>query len=349
MNQKNADNRIVWLDILRTIAIVCVVVCHVSERFYFLEGNIAELSLPEQVIGFSIFSLGRVGGVPLFLLITGYLFLQRDYDNAGIGRFYKRNLLPLFLATEIWLVIYHFYKILFFHTPFSVKELAKSMLFFQDADGYLWYLPLIIGIYVFIPFIAIGLQKIDSKWFILPMVLVAFYLFVCPFLGGMRDVKLSLAFSGGTYGLYVIIGGLFAKGIFANMKKMYWCIGAVFSFAFTVLYQLYILYTGEVYPVWYDFAFLLLCGICIFGALRGTFEDSKQKGVWKMISESSFGMYLVHMIWIYAFMRYLPLEGIAEPVCVLIVVVSALLGSFVSVKVLSLIPAIAKGLFLIKR
>ena len=103
-------NRIIYLDIARTFAIIFVVLCHSVELIYKmnLQGWIS-ISLNARIFKTIVFTLGRIG-VPLFLFLTGYLLLNRKYDNdADIKKFYKKNLLPLIVTTEVWILIYNIY------------------------------------------------------------------------------------------------------------------------------------------------------------------------------------------------------------------------------------------------
>lgn len=78
---KNVINsqRSVAIDFLRVVAIVAVVCVH---------------SLPVPIIsgGGGFFASAAIGslskiGVPLFLIITGYLMLDRDYSGPKLKRF----------------------------------------------------------------------------------------------------------------------------------------------------------------------------------------------------------------------------------------------------------------------
>lgn len=91
MNGCNQEkNRIIYLDIARTFAIIFVVLCHSVELIYKmnLQGWIS-ISLNARIFKTIVFTLGRIG-VPLFLFLTGYLLLNRKYDNdADIKNFIK--------------------------------------------------------------------------------------------------------------------------------------------------------------------------------------------------------------------------------------------------------------------
>ena len=89
--------RILWLDYARCFAIICVVFIHSVERIYveYDAHEIANLAASSLWFRNIAFAIGRLG-VPLFLAISGYLLLDRDYSSADkIFKFYKHNLLPI--------------------------------------------------------------------------------------------------------------------------------------------------------------------------------------------------------------------------------------------------------------
>ena len=85
MSQQISRQRFVGIDVLRTFAILCVVLNHCTENIYALtlEG-LGGLSHISRVFGLSGFTLGRVG-VPCFLAISGYLLMDRDYSPPKGG------------------------------------------------------------------------------------------------------------------------------------------------------------------------------------------------------------------------------------------------------------------------
>lgn len=147
---KIKKDRIIYLDIARTFAIIFVVLCHSVELIYKmnLQGWVS-ISLNARIFKTIVFTLGRIG-VPLFLFLTGYLLLNRKYDNdADIKKFYKNNLLSLIVTTEVWILIYNIFLSLYNNKPFDTYSLIKEMLFLQKVPLMnMWYMPIIIGIYI---------------------------------------------------------------------------------------------------------------------------------------------------------------------------------------------------------
>lgn len=61
----------------------------------------------------------------------------------------------------------------------NILDILKSLLFFkQTAMSHMWYMPVIIGIYLFIPFIANALNHTEIRSMYIPLMIAFIYLFV---------------------------------------------------------------------------------------------------------------------------------------------------------------------------
>ena len=71
----NGRNRIFYLDEIRALAILLVILCHIVREFCQIRpaGSLGWISLAPLI------DLGVIG-VPLFLMISGALLLNRDYE-----------------------------------------------------------------------------------------------------------------------------------------------------------------------------------------------------------------------------------------------------------------------------
>ena len=98
----NETSRVQSIDVLRTLALLCVLSIH-SLRAAIAQVNGQDLSglTGNQIAASCSIGLSTLG-VPLFLMISGYLLLDRDYTKERALTFFKRNLLPLIVSYEIF-------------------------------------------------------------------------------------------------------------------------------------------------------------------------------------------------------------------------------------------------------
>ncbi|WP_440249518.1 acyltransferase [Dialister succinatiphilus] len=295
-------DRILWLDYARTFAILTVILVHATENIYVMDAaHLNDMSLQSRLFAISMFTVGRLG-VPLFLFLTGYLLLDRSFDNESTCRFWRKNWLGLLLTTEVWIVIYDVFLRIFHFQHWSTNGLIKNMLFINQVHmGHMWYMPMIIGLYICIPFAARALKKINLRTIMFPFILLAFYAFGLPsynawggvFHHHLDPARLDLGFSGGLYGLYLVLGLCIKRGLLQKLSTDCIEVSTFIFFTLTVLSQWFSLYHGVTYNVWYDFAPLVLCSLFLFELLsRFSAQVFRKSSYW--ISKNSFGIYLVH-------------------------------------------------------
>lgn len=300
MMQKLQD-RVKWLDTVRALAIVLVVCNHSIEQAYPLASleEMQGMALHSRLIALGFFTLARMG-VPLFFFLSGYLLLDRDYDAAATKRFFKRNVLGLLVTTEVWVLLYNLFNSWQNRTPLQPDILLKNMLLLQNVDmSHMWYMPVILGIYLFVPFVANALRNSDVKCLYLPVLAAFIYLFgrvelnvlltACgreP-LGSVLDVS----FSGGRYGLYLIFGYMVKKGVFDRVPDFVLWGTVPFCYGITLGVECFSYALGVKYNVWYDNATLLLAALALFVLLA---RRQPTGPAVESLSRCSFGIYLVH-------------------------------------------------------
>jgi len=126
--------RIFYYDFLRAFAIIAVLLCHM-DIFY------GPLNTPLQVIGkYVLHDIGRMG-VPIFLMISGALLLNKDYD---LSLFLKKRFTRIIYPFIFWvallvigLYIFHEYSMII---PVIIGDFSVT-----------WYFWTLIGIYLAIP------------------------------------------------------------------------------------------------------------------------------------------------------------------------------------------------------
>ena len=297
--------RYISIDYIRTLAIICVVVVHSVENVYALNiDSVVTYSLTRQLYAFSLFTIGRLG-VPLFFFISGYLLLDREYNYEKTIKFYRHNLLGLLLTVEIWIVIYNVFNVIYYDAEFSISELWRNMLFLKGTNmSHMWYMPVIIGIYLFIPLIANMLRSIDICMLTCPFMVAGLGIFAIPEIDlilqweGYQPIvsQLDFSFSGGCYGIYLVIGYLAKKNLFDRFRSGALTLLGILGFAITVMVQIISYKKGIGYNVWYNNATLFITALAIF--LLGLRYLKNGLGCINVaataLAQCSFGIYLIH-------------------------------------------------------
>ena len=133
-----------------------------------------------QICSLALFTFGRMG-VPIFLMISGYLLLDRKYDAASTEKFWKENWLHLLICTEIWFLIYEIFLMAYSGEKIGFNEIIGDLLFVHKVKlSHVWYMPMILGMYVLLPFAAKAIQSFESKYLYFPILLFCVYSFGFP-------------------------------------------------------------------------------------------------------------------------------------------------------------------------
>lgn len=348
--------RIEWLDLARAIAIICVVFNHSMEMSYdYAEaGVMSGYSIASKLFAYIGYTLGRVG-VPFFLMISGALLLTRDWNKEKCLVFWKKNWVKLFICTEIWWIIYDIFIFFFGEEPITILDVVKNVLFIKPVDfPHVWYMNRILGLYILIPFVAMVLNKIDLKLLVFPLALYFFCYFVVPIIslisvtnGGERVFsEMSSSFSGGTYGLYLVMGFLLVKLDLDKIKNVWLIVTSTIFFGLTVGLEIWCVMNGNGYKLWYDNGMLFGISIPLFILI------SRSKGLPKIIkncgqsvAKHSFGIYLVHELVLFGVVHFVNENVFSHSACAVIRFAITFPVSWVAVILFSKIPKVGKFVF----
>lgn len=348
MKKVNNNKRILYFDILRSLAILFVILCHCVENAY---PNLSNLSNQSQLFRIIMFTIGRLG-VPIFFFLTGALILKKNFNNDDdVRRFYKHNLLSLLITVEIWIILYNIFNFVMYK-EFSLKNLIFNMLLFSQCNNmvHMWYMPVILGIYLALPFIS-KILKIFSKKLLLSILFISIFInFIIPTINVCTRLmynfssissNLDCAFFGSTYGCYIIVGYFLDNGLLNKVKNYQLLILLFVSFSLTVWLQYYSISTSFTYMVWYNFLTLLICGMCIYEFIKRLFNSEKVEKISNMtkntfheLSKISLAIYFLHMPFILLYKKYISID-LSKPMLVVTSFLFTLILSIITTKLLS--------------
>ena len=103
-NRVTQSTRLVWLDVIRLVAMLMVIGVHCIDPFYISPtlGGISEYKYWAAVYG----SLLRPS-VPLFVMMTGLLLLPVKEQSLGV--FYKKRIYRVLFPFLFWSVLYNLF------------------------------------------------------------------------------------------------------------------------------------------------------------------------------------------------------------------------------------------------
>ena len=96
-----ADNRMVWLDVVRCVAMLMVIGVHCIDPFYI---SPTMRVIPEYTHWAAIYGSLLRPSVPLFVMMTGLLLLP--VRQQPLGTFYKKRIFRVLFPFLIWSVLY---------------------------------------------------------------------------------------------------------------------------------------------------------------------------------------------------------------------------------------------------
>ena len=344
------DNRIFYLDLLKAFAIFLVAVGHVSSQtliypVFNLNWIVAD-----------VYSTIAKISIPIFMMISGVLLFNRDYDYFGfIKKRYPRILIPVIFWLAMYVILGFTFGWVEGQTPgTSILSIGKFIfLMFLGHPGYLihyWYVWLILSAYLIIPIINKWIKNSDFseiKYFlIIWLVTCAFTTFKLPY------VNLDLRYFAGPLGYFVL--GYYLHNCDSKWlnKTWLWFIVLIVSTAIKVwLTYHYSVLAGDFRGVdYYDlttvaeaFSLFLIFRNINFNGKLSFLKRGKTASNILSLSIFTFGIYLSHLLLFkYLLLRGVDFAGMNALISVPVFSIVLLVVAWFTMIILSKIPVLRK-------
>lgn len=325
-NQKN--QHIVWLDVVRFIAMFTVVCCHCTDPFNFYPGtapNIGEIKLWGAIYGAALRPC-----VPLFVMITGALLLP---VRGEASTFYKKRIPRVFYPFLIWSVLYNLFpwitgllglspEVILDFFPYAGEDVMRQSFAvsleyiltipfnFSILAVHMWYIYLLIGLYLYLPVFSAWVEKASERaklifllaWGV-TLLLPYYYQFVSVYLWGTcswNSFGMLYAFAG--FNGYLLLGH-YLRNLDWSLKKTLaigipmFAVGyAVTFFGFrhiTALPE----YTDEMLELFFTYCSLnvVMMTIPVFMlAKKAKVNSERMRKALANLTVCGFGIYMIH-------------------------------------------------------
>ncbi|WP_426446504.1 acyltransferase [Siccibacter colletis] len=286
------QQKIYWIDNLRGIACLMVVMIHTTTWYITNPGSI---SMPNWEWANVLNSASRVS-VPLFFMISGYLF------------FGERSAQPRhFLRIGLCLVFYSVLALLYIWLFTSINlELALRYLFQKPVFYHLWFFFAIVVIYLVSPLIQVRQVKPVMLLVLMAVTgIIANPNTVSQKIGGVEWLPVNLYINGDTF--YYVLYGVLGRAIGTletQRRRLTWLCAALFAGAVLVISRgthHELLARGNFADTWY-----LYCGPMVFIAaasllvvVKNTLDKRPVPGL-SLISRHSLAIYGFHAFILHA-------------------------------------------------
>jgi surface polysaccharide O-acyltransferase-like enzyme len=286
-----------WMPGLRLFATICVITIHTA----------SPLLLSKIPPGFNwwvgnIFDGMSRSCVPIFVMITGYLFLPRQISAY---RFYVKRFSSIFPPFLFWSLVYIVISTRWSGADiFSLKFLAERFIFrFMDgASFHLWYIYLLFWLYLFLPYISFLVKKLTEKMIIIFIILWAIAVIIGQWIGFSELTPVSFAYYFGYYLGYLVIGYYFSIESFTariQNVKVYSFIGFIIGVIITIVGTYWLSISQGKYNYFlYGYLTMNVClsAICAFLFFRSLNFKEKVPRIIEVIDSRSYGVYLIHIL-----------------------------------------------------
>lgn len=333
------------LDIARIVAIAAVVMTHVSA--IFVESN--ELGSLEFIWGNIFDSVSRIG-VPLFIMTSGALLLNEEKQFSMKNLFSKR-LLQIILLLIVWSAIYAVgYNIAIPLLKGESVNIKYFIISFTLGHYHLWYLYVQIGLYLVLPFLRTIVCKKNKNLVLLYLAISLLTQFTIPVIQALSVqldfmtylITLIEKFQLGFFNVYVsyfLIGWYIVHVGVSKKSKIASYVVSIFALLVIIIYVNFTKDYNNAYANSDIFVFVYALGV--FLALDSVNKIKRVNNIVPILSKSSFGIYVVHIVLLDVINRLFP-KTLAAPIFMLICWMLTFVVSLLTTYILSKIPYLKK-------
>lgn len=288
----------IHLEIIRIIALVCIIYNHTGERgnnvYLFTDGNVTFVfSLVADI-------LCKIG-VPLFVMVSGALLLQKE---ESIQEIYRKRVLRIVKIIVLFTTLRYFYECFCVKSiAFSFPELIKVILTGKLFVPY-WFLYSYLSLLLILPFLKKMVKSMDKKEMHVLTVLIFGFYTLLPIVSALFALEFEISFMFGIFCCYCVLGYYLEYVIdekaYTRKNTVLAVLGIVISVAFS--YRMVTrnkATSGVIAGEYCGFLSILIAFLVFFivKAIWGKNTKTKTSMFWNkiitVIGSCSFGIYLI--------------------------------------------------------
>lgn len=297
------EDRKLHIDLLRIVACISVIMLHSASQYWY-EFPVTD----KRWMVYNIWDAVSRFGVPVFVMISGMLFLSRE-GEVNLRKLYCNNIFRLAVAYAVWSIIYGLWDCREW-TPgpsVTVRDYVAEIVL---GRYHLWFIPMLIGIYILLPVLKTYTDHCSKKnleYFLILFVVLqigrsTLGIVQIPTLANvlvqLLDVEMACSYVG-----YFVLGYYLYRYRLSHVWQVrVYFLGAVSLILAAMVSIRVSLYYGtpksEAFDSYSVFTFLVTVALFVF--FREKISQISWKGYAKKLltelSANTFGVYLLHLL-----------------------------------------------------
>lgn len=299
--------RFIEYDIMRILACFCVIMIHAA--VFDQESLYGNTTWAYQWI--RIWGVLSRWAVPAFVMLSGMMILPRG-EEVSVSRLMLHRVIRMLAAYIAWSCVYSAYNVYVLDIVYAPTKFKTFLDGCFSGETHMWYLPMLAGLYIASPLLAVLVKKLERKWALYWLAGLFLFSSVIPFF-----VKLNIPFAStiiasingymdlqflGGWTLYFVLGYYIRQHQFTRKEKcavyVTALVGFLYTFERTILYGLRNGTAYGILPYEYPNIVLMSVGVMVLfkeEVSRIRWSEEARKRI-SGISGLTFGIYLVHIL-----------------------------------------------------
>ncbi|MBO6158010.1 MAG: acyltransferase [Firmicutes bacterium] len=309
-NIQTQTKSIGYFRLLRVLGCIGIVILHT----YYVYAYNFEATFAQKVASYAIRNL-QMWAVPCFVMVSGALLLEPERPMT-IKKIYSRYMLRALLALLIFSIVFYLFDAVLNGQKLRLMDLYIWFMQTWTDKGWthMWYLYMLVALYAMLPLYRKVSEHASDQEIRYLLIIYAVFQILISNLNTVFNIR-----SGFYIGVYTIYPFYFFLGyaLHKEIIRIPRMLAAVFTVLGVILIGFLTWYHMNYDVAWiqsllgnYSFLVIVLLSVGIFTLIKGTEEKAtdgtasggkevkKQSALVRLIDENSFGIYLVHMMFL---------------------------------------------------
>ena len=300
MKQSASRQSIRYITVLRAVSCIAVVLLHTC----LAAGSTFEMPLRQRTVTMVIRNL-TLWAVPCFIMVTGALLLDPERP-LPYSKLFKKYVVRIFLAIAVFTALFLITDMVLNGEPKGMEAAAAFLykVWAGKSWSHMWYLYMLLGLYFLMPFYRMIAAYSKKRDYIYLLSVYFLFLSVLPMLRSITDDDIAFFICvSAVYPLYLFAGHILHQGIFHVRAMPALAVFVLCSCTLSGLtvyaYQTDHALLKDLLGA-YSFPVTLLQSLSLFSLFCSAHpeEESIFCRIWRRIDRNSFGIYLIHMLFL---------------------------------------------------